>query len=159
MRLKGCHVSARTIMRKNNQAKVTTNANVGMLEATGILHESYARYREVNKNGKEQRVTFINYLATAKVKVGKFSVDNALKLLQDQEAIRETWGRIHRMDGSAHVGKRLYMVVAPSAEGEWTERVTRADIEQATMSENENRFTPYRDTILMVSPMLDKLGL
>ena len=117
-RLKGCHISARTILRKKNQARVTSNTNVSMLEATGMLHDSYVRYREVIKDGKERRITFINDLATAKAKAGKISVANALKSLQEQETVRETWGRIHRMDGSAHVGKGLSMVMAPDDEGE-----------------------------------------
>jgi hypothetical protein len=130
-----------------------------MLEATGMLHDSYVRYREVIKDVKERRITFINDLATAKAKAGKISVANALQSLQEQEAVRETWGRIHRMDGSAHVGKRLSMVMAPNEEGEWTERVTRGDIEQATLKENEKRFTQSKNTTLMVSPMVEELGL
>ena len=156
-RLKGCHISARTILRKNNQAKVITNTNVSMLEATGLLHYSYVRYREVIKKGKERRVVFINDLATAKSKAGKISVTNTLKPLQEQEAVRETWVGIHRMDGSAHIGKGLSMVVAPDEEGEWTERVTRAGIEQASLLENENRFTQSKNTTLMVSPMVEEL--
>ena len=98
-------------------------------------------------------------MATAKANAGKISVSNALKSLQEQETVRETWGIIRRMDGSTRVGKGLSMVVVPDEEGEWTERVTRADIEEATLLENEKRFTQSKNTTMMVSPMVEELGM
>ena len=76
-------------------------------------------------------------MVAPKANTGKTKVANTLKSFYDQEANRETWGRIYSMDGTVRLGKGLSMVVAPNDEGEWTERITREGIEEAKLLENE----------------------
>ena len=158
-RLKGCHVSAKTILRKKKQAGYHGETNINLAEALQLLQESYATYRTVIKTGEERRSTYINDLAAAKAKAGKVSAANALKTMVEQEAIRSTWARIHRMDGSARNSRGLSMVVAQDEDGQWRDKVTRKDIEEATLSENERRFTQSLGTPFTISPMVEELGL
>ena len=110
------------------------------------------------KDSYDRRVTFTNDLAAAKAKAVKIKVANALKALEEHEATRATWARIHRMDGTAQSRKGFYMVVALDEDGVRKERVTREGIEEATLVENKERFTQSLGSPLSASPMLDKLG-
>ena len=75
----GFHVSDRTILRKKRQANVQDNTNITLSESSQLLQATYITYKVVIKDGQERRNTFINDLASVKVKAGKIRVVNALK--------------------------------------------------------------------------------
>ena len=154
-RCKGCKVSTRTILRQKQKAKT----NVSLQTALGKLAEAYTAYREAIRTSKEDRETFINDLATARAKAGKIKVANALKQLIVKEDIRVMWGRIHRMDGTARQGGGLTKVFDINEEGEAVEYNDQLGIERSCLEENEKRFTQANKTTMLVSPMVDTIGL
>ena len=157
-RLRKCRVHARTILRKKKQAGYTGCTNVDLQEACTNLQSSYNEYRNILKDCKERRVTFINDLAIAKAKAGKIKAANALKAMELTEQQRASWARIHRMDGTARTGVGLTKVIAPDDEGNWNELDTRLDIERAALKEIQRGSTQTKGTTLTEEPMLNELG-
>ena len=58
-------------------------------------------------DAKENRLTFLEDLAAAKAKAGNTKAANELKMMQRNEKFRESWKRIHRMDGMARASGGL----------------------------------------------------
>lgn len=89
-RLRGCKVSARTILRKKKAAKYSGQTNVNHEEACRNLTESYKQYREVIKESTERRTTFINDLEFAQAEAG-----NSKQLMHKlkKEKYKEVHGR------------------------------------------------------------------
>ena len=101
-----------------------------------MLTQSYIKYREIVKDGADNRTNFINDLATAKAKAGKITTSNALKQIQVNEEQRTSWSRIHRMNGTARTGMGLTKVLSLDENGDLVERLTREDLEYACLQEN-----------------------
>ena len=75
-------MNARPILRKKKQAGYNGSTNVDLQEACNNLQASYNTYREVVKDGKERRITFINDLAIVKANARKLKVANALNAME-----------------------------------------------------------------------------
>ena len=158
-RCRGCKVNTRTILRKKREAGYDGETNLTENDACDMLTQSYKEYRKVVKDGVDNRVSFINDLATAKAKVGKITASNALKQIQVNEEQRASWSRIHRMDGTARIGVGLTKVLSLDENGNLVERLTREDLEYACLQENVRRFTQTKGTPLTIGPLLEALGL
>ena len=62
------------------------------------------------------------------------------------------------MDGSARKPGGLQRIISPDHNGEWTEKVTKEDVERGTLQENERRFTQANGTPMTISPLSDEFG-
>ena len=116
-------------------------------------------YIKVLKDSEERRNTFLNDLATAKAKSGNVKIANALKQIQQNEAQRTSWARIHIMDGTLRTGKGLTRIIAPNEEGEWEERVVKNEIEKGCIEAYERTLTQTKLTPMTISPLIEDFRL
>lgn len=77
--MRGYNVNARSILRQQKQVEFNRDANLSEIDTCEMITQTYATYKDIVKDAKENRVTFINNLATAKAKAGRVNVANALK--------------------------------------------------------------------------------
>ena len=140
------------------KAKFTGNSDIGYAEASELLTQAYSKYREVIKESAAKGTTFIHDLAVAKAKEGKSKVATVLKQMLDREKVRDMWGRIHRMDGTARSALGLTKVYAPDEDGTLRECNQKFDIEKGCLEENERRFTRWLKTEVIALVDLNKIG-
>lgn len=114
--LRKCRVNTRTILRKKKHAGFTGNTNVDLKEGCDKLQASYNMYREVIKDRKETRVTFIIDFAITNAKAGKIKTANALRVTEQNEEHQASWSRIHRIGGTIRSRIELSRIIAPDVD-------------------------------------------
>ena len=158
-RLEGRKVHATTINRKKRECMFEGDTMVGVIQARKLLQEAYSLYSMEVKNSAKNRATFLEDLAMAKAREGNTKAGVELNKMRRMEKTRESWRRIHRMDGTARKSGGLNRIISPNANGEWSEKVSKEEVEQGTLEENERRFTQAKGTPMTTSPLKDDLGL
>ena len=157
-RLDGRNVSARTILRARDRCRYEGEIIATRDQASKELKQAYELYSQAMQFATENRATFLEDLAAARAKEGKTKASVELSLMRRREKVKESWRRIHRMDGSARKPGGLQRIISPDHNGEWTEKVTKEDVERGTLQENERRFTQANGTPMTISPLLEEFG-
>ena len=82
-----------------------------------------------------------------------------LRKMRRIEAVKTSWRTICRINGTERNTGGLKKVVSPNKNDEWSEKLTKTDVEQGTLQENERRFTQAKSTPMVVLPLSNEFGL
>ena len=158
-RLKGCLVSARTILRKKNRAGMKkADTNVSLNIAQNELRAAFKEYKEYLNQSGEKRQKFIHELAQVRAKQGKMKVSKQLEIMQSHEAQRISAARIRRMNGTSRASKGIHKVLIPNDAGELIEVNEKTKMEEELLKAYEVTLTQSNLTPCTISPLKEKMG-
>ena len=159
-RLKGCAVSAKTIIRMKKKAGMEEiNTTIDLSNAKTHMDKAFREYKEYIKDAAAKRIEFQCELASAKAKHGNTTASKALQNMIRVEEQRAAARRIRWMNGKERTSHGLNRAVAPNALGQWVEVNTKETLEEALKEENSRRFTQANDTPLMRGKLYDELSI
>jgi hypothetical protein len=154
---KGGRVYTRMLLRKLKEAELEDH----LLDTLPEIEDARARIWREQKRLKQQadqlRVSWLQSLGEAQAELGHMSAAQAVKNMQRREEQRRNARMIRRVNDKLRSGS-VTMVLAPDADGTWTERTEKREIESALLQENERRFNQANDTPFLVPPLYDLIG-
>ena len=158
-RLRGCSVSARTILRKKVKAKmIEVNTNVSKDKAMEYIDSLYKAYKEYLKNSTIKRQDFQHELAQARAKEGRNTVAKEIARMQQTERQRVSAQRIRRMNGKLKSSNGLSKVIVVDENGRDLELIDKGEMEKALLETYEKTLTQANYTPCMKSPLIERLG-
>ena len=159
-RLKGCLVSARTILRKKVKASMQqVDTNVTFDFAAQKVDCLFKEYKEYLNTGSVKRQDFQDEIAQARATDGNLTLSNEIKRMQRTEKQRISTLRIRRMNGTLKSSAGLTKVVVPGEDGLDMEIIDKLELERALLVAYETTLTQSNTTPCMISPLKERIGL
>ena len=120
------------------------------------LNEAYRVYRKAKKKATNWRNEFFDSLVEAKAKANGTTVDAEEKSMKQIGKQRRQARNVKRMRKKGQQNS-VNMVFETDEDG-WHERISKDDIEDACVRENEQRFSQSSDTPFMQPLLVNDFG-
>jgi Reverse transcriptase (RNA-dependent DNA polymerase) len=124
--------------------------------AEALLQQEYHAYTQYKRSAHTKCETFLDDLASAIALAELKDKSAILKQLRQREAQRQLSRRLKFLNSSKKA--MLLQVEVPDADGDWSMKDKKADIELGCMEENERRFTQASNTPSLLPSSIDLLG-
>jgi hypothetical protein len=156
-RANGGHVDSRMLMRQLKAAELVEHLQDTLSEIEEARDSIWSEQKRLKLQANQLRISWLQSLGEAKAELGRMSAAQAVKNMIRREEQRRNARLIRRVNDKLRSGS-VTMVLAPDAEGNWTERTDKLEIETALLQENERRFNQANDTPFLVPPLYDLIG-
>ena len=150
-------VNANLLRRKAKAANITYDPSWTLEDVKAMLKSAYQEKKRNHPHASDNRFSHLDSLATAKAIMGKTDATKEKNAMIRRETQRKEARLIRRVNDKLR-SSSLSLVIAPDADGNWTEMTAKDDIERACLEENERRFNQASNTPFLQPPLFDEVG-
>ena len=154
---RGCNISSTYIKRIAKKSDISHPMSLTIEDCIKERQSASRRYKKLKRNAKQNRIQFIEELATQQAERGNESISNAINRINRNEELRESHRRI-KMVTKPFCGATEKVLIPTENIAE--ERITneKIEIEQALCKQNKKKFTSAYSSPFLQQPLLSQIG-
>ena len=157
-KVKGLRTSSRLLSRALKKASLTSEVRaLSLQDIKDNLKLAYQDYYKLKGSDKELGATAMDNLAEALAEAGDTKKETMIKVLRHREKQRFTARKIKFLRGKINTGSTT-MVTIQSDDGESKDLTGKREIEEAILSNNQQKYQQSFHTPFLQSPLREEFG-